>query len=304
MERWNGWADNIDEEVKTEEQEQAEIEKALGKMKFAYRMNERELREAKTTRKNNKHKAREFWNLWELAYYFKDEYKSVLAEYDRGQFYTLYNIFNYIFVNMYSKYFEYDEWENESLRNIIETMGVWLEEEDNKEFMEEYCSDCEYYEGEIPCVVCRKCEHRMECVVINGSDEDTSEKYFKAFVVKNRRKLKKYFNVIFEKENSLEMLKKVTKNTFNVLDFGFICYLLSSNAESDLKHFIKGKYEVVNEDFYIKTYKGLCLMARFHNIGIDKEKINDMWRNKFKVKWMIEHKNDYENYIALKEYKR
>jgi hypothetical protein len=217
-------------------------------------MSDREYRQAAHERKNNMYKAKNFDRLWLDAYFLKSEYLSAVAQ-TSLQFYSLYDIICYIYIGDYFNETYFINRENTSLLNLVSTISV---------------------------------THIKDRYLYETANEDETKNiadpgliHFKGFQVVSNRKLKKFFDFIFESQSGFERIKKNTNKEFNVLDYGFISYLLSPEADYDLNDLIRGNFEAVSSEFYAKIYIGLNIMAITHDISLDKETIKNIFINRF-----------------------
>ena len=51
----------------------------------------------------------------------------------------------------------------------------------------------------------------------------------------------------------------------------------------DIAYLREGKIEQISNEFKSKTYIGMVLMARYHELGLDRETITIMWEHIFHV---------------------
>jgi hypothetical protein len=224
------------------------------KPKIKENMTDREYRIAAKIRKYNKYKAKQFNDLWIMLYVLGPEYADAIVKLNPDDIYTLHTSICYAYLNRYDEEFEDDGLKislMERIRVVSSYKGGYSDDASD-----ENIDDHKKY-------------------------KDKSENHFKIFEITARRLLNAYFDFIFECKNSLNKFNLSGSSELNVMDYGFISYLLEFETYNDIHYFLDGKYDQVSEEFYNKTYVGLILLGRFHDVDLTKEKIDMIWKERF-----------------------
>ena len=209
----------------------------------------RELRRVKSWNKSIKYRFKDFYGIWVFAFFLKPKYSKILASLMSDQFYTLYDILSYIFINNHlpilyrKKLSEY---------RSIHDMTVYISSE-------------------------------LEPVA--KADRASPNSKYKQFETQSKRTLTRFFNFVFDREKSLDMFEENGKTVFNIIDYGFINYLLKESSYNDVWNLTHKKYELVSQDFYLYSYIGVSIIVRHHNTGYTEKQIRKMWEKQFGYKF-------------------
>lgn len=228
--------------------------KKEGKLKIT-EFTSRERRAFGTMLKNMHHEIKQFDHLWLMMCFFKQEYLTAVTHVGKGLF-TFYNIVSYIYIKRNLCDNEIKKCGNRSLRQL------------SMKISELRIKDPDYYS-----------ESEVED---SENNNDPAMNDFKGFMVQCRRTLAKFFNFIFKSKSALNLFKINKTLQFNVADYGFISYLLSDQAYFQIDDLVKKRFDSVTEEFYIKIYAGLNLIAATHDVGLNKEIIDTMFTDCFK----------------------
>jgi hypothetical protein len=109
---------------------------------------------------------------------------------------------------------------------------------------------------------------------------DKTESHFKGYSVTCRRKLKKIFEYVLDEESNKKMFDKSSKVIFTMLDYNFILYLLSDDAEPNINALVKGKYEEIDLKFRVNLLHGLYRLKQLHGLHIQKDKLASLWNSR------------------------
>ena len=263
-------------------------------------MGAREYRDAISTMHNHKHLLRQFDKIWLYMFAMKDEYKNamqILSTQTAIRIFTLYDIVCYKYLNENGEKIDTTQWtlrqqsDEASLRDKV--MGISEEKAWTK-----YKEDNQY----------EKMSDDDKNALSDKFAElkNLIESDFKGFQCQAYRVLHRYFDVVLGKDGRKELFSSDNTQSFNIFDYGFFSYLLDRSSWKEINYMHKNKFDQVSPTFYYNTYKGLRLMAQYHDIGLNHEKIINIFVDRFHAGQALAdlggmERASWEKYIKLYE---
>lgn len=247
-------------------------DKKLKKHKFhdKNKLTDREYRDLVTKRKGAKHRFAQFHELAQMLPIISYELLEPILngpiwEQASKQFFTLYDILCYIFINRYGDKIDYNEneYENISLNELVTSISYVM-------YVDKY--------GE------------KEDDDSDETSEDKQRSIFDSFKSAAIKQLDEFFEVIFDDKYFLDRFKINRSISLNLVDYGFITYLLSDSAKFDFLNFRKRRFYCVSPTFLNRIYLGVRAMLVYHNVEINTDDFKEIWRERILSKRNIKSK--------------
>jgi hypothetical protein len=219
-------------------------------------LSKRELRKRITIQLKNKYRAGHLQCVFPL---FKREYEETLLKLTPSKLYTIHDIICFSYLENYapvdSLYHDLTpEQAGESLNNLVHNVSL----------------------------IHTPLDVQNEDIDVEKSKlyTDKTESHFKGYSVTCRRKLKKIFEYVLDEESNKKMFDKSSEVIFTMLDYNFILYLLSDDAETNINALVKGKYEEIDLEFRFNLLHGLLRLEQLHGLHFQKDKLSSLWKSR------------------------